>query len=155
MNFMKREMGFTLIELIVGMTIVLTIFGLTFINFTPLPSRTSSSASSFTILSDIKAQQTRAMSGDAEGAVQSDYGIHFENTSYTLFTGPSYVPGASGNFSVEFTDANLSFTGVTFPNSSIVFAKGSGETIPGSFEITNSLTGEVKTFNLNKYGATY
>jgi len=52
--------GFTVVELIVVMFIVLTLFGLTWINFTPLPSRTSSQASASVVLADIKSQQLSA-----------------------------------------------------------------------------------------------
>ena len=134
--------GFTVVELIVVMFIVLTLFGLTWINFTPLPSRTSSQASASVVLADIKSQQTQAMSGEQE----SDYGVRFESTNYILLP---------DNFSVSLEDVNLAFTDVTLPDSTITFTKRSGETTPGSFSITNNLTGEVKTFRLNKYGATY
>lgn len=147
--------GFTTTELIMAISIVMIIFGLSWINFTPLPSRTASTASTLTILSDIKSQQTRAMAGDAEGGAQSDYGVYLDTTSYTLFTGGSFVPGAFSNFTVDLVDANLSFSGVTFPNQTIIFTKGSGETLPGNFEISNNLTGEIKIVRLNKYGATY
>ena len=79
------------------------------------------------------------------------YGIHFESTSYTLFTG-TY---GTENYVVDL-DPNIAFTGVTFQNSEVVFAAGSGD-ITGttdSASISNSVTGEVKTLRLNKYGTT-
>lgn len=151
----KLERGFTLVELTIVIGIVLILFGLSWINFTSLPSRATLQTDSVALINDLKSQQMLAMTGDTGGSgVESDYGIHFESGSYTLFKGNTYTPGASGNFSVDLGNANLSFTNITFPNSIIVFAKGSGEMAPGEVSITDALTGNVKTIKLNKYGAT-
>ena len=143
----KITSGFTLIELMVSMGILLILFALTTINLTRLPSSASQSSSYDRLVSDLRGQQTKAMVG--YGA--ETYGVHFESASYTLFT-RTY---GTDNYTINL-DPNITFTGVTFPNSQVVFASGSGDVIgaTGSASISNSVTGEVKTLRLNRYGTT-
>jgi len=154
--------GFTVVELLVSMGILMVLFALTTINLTRLPSSTSQSSSYIRLTSDLRGQQTEAMVGydsatPPVGGVS--YGVHFETASYTLFNGSDYSPDDPSNFVVNL-DPYLTFTGINFPNSQVVFDTGSGD-IAGyvagsdSVSITNSLTSEVKTLRLNKYGATY
>lgn len=153
--------GFTIVELITVMGIILIIFSLSWISLTSLPSRATLQTDTVALINDIKSQQVLAMTGDASGGgTASDYGVHFETTSYTIFKGNSFTPGALGNFTVQLENANLNFTGITFPGSIIVFTKGSGEIVgylpaQDSVSIKDSLTGSTKTVRLNKYGATY
>lgn len=155
MMMRKLERGFTLVELTVVIGIVLILFGLSWINFTSLPSRATLQTSVISLINDIKSQQMLSMTGDTGGSgVESDYGVHFETITYTLFKGDTYIPGAAGNFTIDLENANLSFTGVSFPGNVIIFTKGSGEMTPGEFSITDALSGTVKTIKLNKYGAT-
>ena len=146
--------GFTVVELMVSMGILLILFALTTINLTRLPSSASQSSSYDRLVSDLRSQQTKSMTGYDS----SPYGIHFENTSYTLFAGSDYTSDVSSYYVVAL-DPNLTFTDITFSNPQAVFEAGSGD-IAGylmgsdSVSITNTLTGEVKTLRLNKYGAT-
>jgi len=147
--------GFTLIEVMVSIGILAILFALTTINLTRLPSTTSQSSSYDRLVSDLRSQQTRAMV-----SYDSPYGVYFENESYTLFTGSSYS-GGTDYYTVDL-DPNLTFPaiGITFPDSQVVFAAGSGDIInyaqgKDSVTIMNSLTNEPKTLKVNKYGATY
>ena len=147
--------GFTIIELMTVIGIILILFGLSWINFTSLPSRATLQTDSVALINDLKSQQMLAMTGDTSGGgAQSDYGVHFETATYTLFKGDTYAPGAAGNFTIDLGNANLSFTDVSFSGNVIIFKKGSGEMTPGQLSITDALTGTVKTIKLNKYGAT-
>lgn len=157
----NSQKGLTLIELLVAIGILLILFALTTINISRLPSSTSQSANYDLLVSDLRSQQTKAMTGynSSQGATSgSAYGIHFEDTSYTLFKGTSYSSVDPNNFVVEL-DTNINFTGSTFPadgsGSYVVFSAGSGDVLnPGSISISNDYTGEVKTLNINNYGAT-
>lgn len=143
------------LELMTVIGIILVLFGLSWINFTSLPSRATLQTDSVALINDLKSQQMLAMTGDTQGGgAESDYGVHFESTTYTLFKGDTYMLGAPGNFIVDLGNANLSFTGVSFPENVIIFTKGSGEMTPCQFSITDALSGTVKSIKLNKYGAT-
>jgi len=160
---MKKNGGFTLVELMIVIGIILILFGLSWINFTSLPSRATLQTDSVALINDLKSQQMLAMTGDTSvGETEvSNYGVHFETTTYTLFKGNAYTSGAAGNFTIELGNANLSFTDnlPVSANHTIVFTKGSGEIVgydptKASVTITDSLTGTPRLIKLNKYGAT-
>jgi type II secretory pathway pseudopilin PulG len=156
----RLSQGFTIIELMVSMGILMVLFALTTVNITRLPSATSQSAQLDILMSDIKHQQTLAMAGSTGGGIVSEiFGVHFEETTYTLFRGVSFSSTDPYNFTVEL-DPTLTFTNVTWPAGNIFFEKGSGDVIGysengDSFSITNSITGDVREVRLNRYGASY
>ena len=145
--------GFTLVELLVSMGILVILFALITINISPFPSNALQVANLDILLSDIKSQQTLSMSND------SSYGVHLESGSYTLYKGSAYLQGAASNFVVNL-DPGITFSNVTFPNSAIVFAAGSGDIVnysagQDSFTIGSSVTNKSTVIRINKYGATY
>jgi prepilin-type N-terminal cleavage/methylation domain-containing protein len=151
-NF-KLKSGFTIVELLISIGILLLLFAIATINISPLPSNTYQAANLDVLINDIRSQQTMAMADD------SSYGVHFESGSYTLFKGSSYIMGASGNFIVNLDGPN-NFTNVTLPNSSIIFSANSGDVAgyssgTDSFTLSNSSTNKSTTVHVNKYGATY
>jgi prepilin-type N-terminal cleavage/methylation domain-containing protein len=149
----KMNRGYTFVELLVSMGILAVLFALVMINVSPLPSNTLQIASLDTLLSDIRSQQTLALSND------SSYGVHLETGSYTLFKGSTYTQGLSSNFVVNL-DSGIAFSNITFPGSVIVFSAGSGE-VAGytagldNFTIGSSVTNKSTVIKINKYGATY
>lgn len=156
----KFQRGFTLVELLVSIGILTILFALTTINLNRLPSSTSQSSSYDRLVTDLRGQQTKAMAGYNA----SSFGIHFENTSYTVFNGMAYSGSDPTNYKIDL-DPNLSFTGSNFPadsgGSHVVFSAGTGDVsgLTGSntysVSISDSLTSEVKTVTINQYGATY
>jgi prepilin-type N-terminal cleavage/methylation domain-containing protein len=154
--------GFTIVELMVSIGILTILFAFTTINITRLPSSAAQSASYDRLISDIRSQQTKSMTGYDSSVTPVggvSYGVHFETTSYTLFTGTNYSPSDSTNYVVEL-DPNVTISATDFPSSQIVFTPGSGDVFgylsgSDSVSLSNSTTGEVKTLQINKYGATY
>ena len=79
---MKKNSGFTVVEISIVMGVFMILLSLSFINFSSLPSRANVVSSTQGLIADLKSQQTLAMSGDTGGGVgQSDYGVHFEGNS--------------------------------------------------------------------------
>jgi len=146
----KSVHGFTVVELLVSMGILAILFALTTISLGRLPGSASQGATVDMLLTDIRSQQTQAMSND------SGYGVHFESGSYTLFKGSSYSSNNSSNFVVTL-DPGLTFINITFPGSQIIYSPGNGEILSGSgsFTLSSSQIGQDKSVNINKYGATY
>lgn len=136
-----------------SIAILLTLFGIIAINISPLPSNTLQNSTLVVLMNDLRAQQTLAMANN------SSYGIRFENNSYTLFMGDSYVPGAAGNFVVSL-DEGIEVNDITFLNSIVVFQAGSGEIqnyMEGNdgFDLESTVTGKRSSVRINKYGARY
>lgn len=148
-----KTAGFTLIELIVAIAILVTLFAISTINISPLPSNTLQSTNQDLLVSDLRSQQTKAMSTD------SAYGVHFETASYTLFEGDTYTQGLAENTVIDL-DSGINFTNITFPNSILVFSAGTGDVANYTFgldsvDVVSTVTNKTTTIKINKYGATY
>lgn len=160
---MKRQQlysGFTLMELTVVMSLLSLLFGFVWVNLLGSRDSASQNTSVDLLVSDLRAQQLKAMLGDTEGRIEHDaYGIHFALTSYTLFHGVSYITADPTNFTVNLGD-NEQFQSVAFPGSTIVFASVSGE-VDGfsqganSIVLTNTMANTQKIIQLNKTGTVY
>lgn len=153
----RSKKGFVFIELVMVLGILGTLLGIVIVNVGNVRSSASVNTTIVTLITDIKNQQTKAMTGDTEGRGTPDtYGIYIQPSSYTLFHGQSYNASDTTNFSVNLDDSFQLTT--TFPNNAIVFASGSGQIlnyVSGQDTITvrNPSTNEQKTLQLNKEGS--
>lgn len=151
------ERGFTYAEVIVVMGIVAMLFGVVYTSTLKAQQSTSIESTVLALISDIKNQQTNAMNGYSIGAsISSNYGVHFESDRYVLFKGDTYNANDSHNLVVKLPN-NLTFTDINFPNSMLLFSKGSGEVSnfqlnQDTITLSPSLTIS-KTLRINKLGA--
>jgi len=148
--------GYTLTEIIIVMSILILLTGLTTISLLNAKHKSSLSASVDTFIADLKQQQLKAMLGDTEGRISSgNYGIFFAGGTYTLFHGV-YSPTESTNFDLSLSD-NIEFSNITFPGSQIIFLQGSGE-IDNYTDGQNTITikdiidNNQKTLTINEHG---
>lgn len=152
----KRQSGYSLIELVIVMGIIVLLFGFTTINLGGVARVTSVNEAVDLLNADIRSQQTKAMTGTGDGTSGSSYGIYFQTDQYTLFRGTTYSSQNSTNFIVKL-DQNLNFVNDTFPNSTLVFLQSSGE-ISGyaagnaAISIGNTAGSEQKTIRVNQLG---
>ncbi|OGK25063.1 hypothetical protein A3A46_04100 [Candidatus Roizmanbacteria bacterium RIFCSPLOWO2_01_FULL_37_13] len=155
---MKKSLaGFTLIELIVTLSILVILTGLTSVNLLGFYAKNTLNTSIPILISDLKQQQLKAMVGDTEGDTShAAYGIYFQSDRYTLFQGSSYSDLDTANFDI-ILNRDLQFSNIILPGSQIVFASGSGEVANynQSFDyvtLKNTSTDETKTVRINQYG---
>ena len=117
--------GFTLLEILIGITIISIVVILVAAGFSKLHKSNNLDSSSHIILSQIN--EARAKSIASEGA--SQYGIHFNATSSTLFKGTTFNFGNSDNDeillppTIEISDITLSGGGAD-----VIFKRLTGET---------------------------
>lgn len=146
----RLQAGFTIVEALLVMSIFIILTGLSTINLLKAKHSSSLSASVDTFIADLKQQQLKAMVGDTEGSgAISDYGIHFETTSYTLFR--NTYEGTT-DFIVKLPDTIQISTG--FTDSQIIFQKGTGEVLnaPNTITLRDPLDGSQKEITINVYG---
>lgn len=148
--------GFTLIEVILSMAIFAILSGFVVVNLFSPQTKSAVNATATTLVTELRQQQIKAMSGETEGAATSQsFGIYIEPTAYTLFKGSSYNASDVSNFKINLeTNLNLSST---LPSSQIIFSKRSGEvqnfvTNQNTILLTNTAGGEQKTIRINRYG---
>lgn len=144
------EGGFTIPELLVTMTIFVTLVGIATINLAGVKQRASLNTTSEIFIGDFRQQQLKSMMGDTEGRSEPDgYGIHFNSDSYTLFHGDNYSAGSPSNFTVELGD-NIKFLSIP---SDLIFSRVSGElSSNGSIVLIDDTTNTTKTLEYNRYG---
>ena len=152
--------GFTLIELLIVIGIVTTLTSLTVVNLIKPQTQATFSSALNVMSSDIKSQQLKAMTGESLGQPASlEHGIYFEANKYTLFKGSTYSASDPENFVVNLEN-DITLTGITLPNSQVVFSKRSGNVsnfVDGSNTLTinNTQSGESKTLTIQRYGAVF
>lgn len=153
----RTNAGFTVVELIVVMMFFSILLGTVTVNLLGSTYRASLNSQITTLVSDLKNQQQKAMSGYTGGTfIGSDFGIFFENNRYILFRGPSYNSADTANYIVNL-DPNLSFSTINIPASTIVFTKGNGEVknyslAQNSLALQNNTNLNHKTLTINKLG---
>lgn len=153
---MKKQAGFTLTELIVVMGIMATLFGFATVRLLGVQQKPQLNTVVSTLVSDLKSQQLRAMTGDGGGTGSAlSYGIIFSESQYTLFRGSVFSPTDPGNFTVSLLTPIKLTTGLT--DNTIVFNKGNGEIINFSsggniISVKNTLSSEQKDIMVNSLG---
>lgn len=156
MHQFKRKKGFTLIEVLVVISVFLILAGFGINSLLNVRGSSSSTSTIYTLINDIKNQQTKSMTGDTEGRGTPDtYSIYIESNKYTLFHGQTFSATDSSNFVVSIPQDSLLST--TFNSNKIIFASGSGEIqnfTNGQDTVTlrNTVTNQQSILQLNKYG---
>lgn len=152
----QKNRGFSLIEIIVVMSIISILIGIVTTNLLSNKQKASINTSTTLLVTDITQQQLKAMLGETEVAGITNKGIYFEPTRYTLFKGDQYSATDSSNFVVTLDDSQQ-FADITFPNSTLLFASMSGEVInfataTSTIGFKNTVSNEQKTLQINRYG---
>jgi len=149
---LKLQSGFTVIEVMVVVTIFTLLIGFASINLVRPQTQASLDTIVKTLVSDIRQQQVKAMGGDTDSTSAAiEHSIRFETNRYIIFRGITYNPSEPSNFAVDL-DGSLQIS----PIQEVVFVKRSGEVLVGApmtINITNTQTGQQKIITINKYGA--
>jgi prepilin-type N-terminal cleavage/methylation domain-containing protein len=127
MRHLKNENGFSILEVVLAMSLLAILMGIATINLFSATNKTYQNTATAILYTDLKSQQIKAMNGDTNGSgTTGAYGVYFLPTQYILFQGITYSPSNPTNFAVKIPD-DVKFTNILFPNSQIIFASGSGE----------------------------
>lgn len=153
---MHIKRGFTLVELIVSVSIFALLATIGSLRFFSSYSQVNLSSALDILVSDIKTAQSNAMSGYGVGGSRVT-GWGFKKTaanSYVIYPGVAYVAGSPYNIT---SSLPLGITLTTaFPFDEVIFSQISGE-IPSLLGGQNTLTLtsdlESRTITLNKYGS--
>lgn len=146
---MKTQSGFTLIELAVVTSVIITLLG--FITITLVRSQQSASLNSTEeiLLVDLRQQQLKSMTGDAEDRTTSDsYGIHFDSNKYVFFHGSTYSDSDSANSIINLSD-DMQFNTT---NLNVIFSKLSGTTSATIIDLQDKTNLKVRRIHLNAFG---
>lgn len=147
---MRQRSAFSLLEVLVTVFIFAMALGFSLL-YTQLGYLRADLKTQAAILeTHLREAQSNATSGKEGGA----FGIHFEETTYTLFTGTSYGVSDPGNFVVTLPDI-LTIGSVILQGagSDVVFDAPLGSTDEfGTLELSSSRTGQTIIFIISALG---
>lgn len=152
----QQTTGFTLIELIVVVALIVMMLAFTSVNLTGVIPKASEEATLQVLAADIKEQQLKAMSGDiTDSTVSISQGVHFANDHYVLFAG-TYSVDEPNNISFNY-QKGMVLVSTSLPDNNLIFQVNSGEVISGSLDsysvaILNQSNNQTIDLIINHYG---
>lgn len=153
----KSQKGFTFLEVMITTVTMAILFGVVTFNLLRAQNLSSKQSNLDKLVSDIRAQQTKAMTGSTEGRTTADnYGIYFMSDRYVLFHGSSYSSSDTTNYNVSLP-SDVQIQSTTLPDNTLLFSTLSGEMI-GYSQSANSIilklvnAGDQSVITLNRYG---
>jgi prepilin-type N-terminal cleavage/methylation domain-containing protein len=111
--------AFTLIEVLVVIAIVLILLAVSIEGFRTFAVGAGGDASARRVLKTLEEAHARTLSSDGD----TQYGVHFETDSATLFVGSAYVSGAGGNEVSTLHRAEISAVSLTGGVDDVVFSR--------------------------------
>jgi len=154
---LKNCNGFTLVEVSLVLAIFTILISLTTVNFIRPTKEANFSKIKEELLATIREAQGKSIAGfSTNGTSGENFGIHFEQNSYTLFRGTTFVETDTWNFKITLP-TNLEFPVIGLPTPDLVFGKGSGEIVnfnPTQNQVTlrDKETGNLRNFIFNFFG---
>ncbi len=150
MNNRKYLAGFTFVEMTIVLSILITIIGLAALNLLQARQQASINTTIATLVSDLRAQQLKAMTGETQTTGVSDsYGVHFDQGQYVLFKGTTYATASATNQTIPL-DNSLQFTTTSID---MIFTKPSGQLSGSNSATLYDITAKAqKKVNLNSLG---
>ncbi len=138
-NLIATKKGFSLIEILVVISIFSILFSLSSLLFNSFKSNSNLEITTTTIVEALRLAKANAQSGKDD----SRWGIKIFSTEVKIFKGNSYAQSAPTNNGLTFP-SNITATGL----SEIIFEKVTGSTLTtGTITITNSAKNKNITIN--------
>lgn len=142
--------GFSYIELLVVMGVIVLLAGLTFRSYRTITASKSLSGDAMRVVAElIKARSLTLASKNAD-----QYGVHFGATSVTLFEGASYSVGNAGNV-VSTLSPLLTISSITLSGgaSDVIFDRLTGTTAQnGTITLSSTDNSTSKTITIYETG---
>ncbi|HUW21410.1 MAG TPA: prepilin-type N-terminal cleavage/methylation domain-containing protein [Candidatus Bathyarchaeia archaeon] len=157
MQVKKEATGFTLIEILLTVGLLAILLGLGTIVFGNFSRQDQLNSTAEKIVSCLSEAQTRTVAGYSLGqAAAFNFGVHFNDSSYTIFPGTAFDPNDVRNQRFELP-ATLEIKPIFLPLSNIVFEKITGEVrdynpSQNYLILTGKQSGKEKNIIINKLG---
>lgn len=143
-----RQQGFTLVEVIITLAIVVIVAGVSFPLYSHWQDIDALDSSRFAILQDVRSAQASAIAGEN----QSSFGVFFSSTEYTIYQGDAYTSREPAEDIVRYLKDDLILSGL----SEVAFEKETGTpSTTGTLVITNTKTNNTESITVNDVGLIY
>jgi prepilin-type N-terminal cleavage/methylation domain-containing protein len=151
----QHQSGFSLLEMIIVMTLMLSLLGFITINLVKSQRSVTINTTIDTLIGDMRSQQIKAMTGETEARTNADvYGVYFTSSNYVLFHGLSYNASDTDNLTIPL-DTEFTFNN---PGKTIIFSRITGNVsgysaLQNTITISDSTNNQQKILRYNGYGA--
>jgi prepilin-type N-terminal cleavage/methylation domain-containing protein len=142
---MHGERGFTLLEMLLSIAIIVMIVGLSLPVYQSFQSRNDLDVATQSVADMLRRAQSysRGVSGD------STWGVHMQNGSATLFKGSNYAGRATGFDETTTIPSTFSLSGIT----DVVFTKfTAAPSTTGTVTVTGVSANDTRTVTINAKG---
>lgn len=146
--FVKRRMGFSLLEVMMVISITIILGSSTLLFFTKIQNAGDTTSAKQELIQNLRLVQSKAIAGEND----SSFGVYIQNNQYTLYRGTSY------GSRINTEDQNLTLAqGLSVSTIlDINFAKKTG--IPSTSTVLTIINGQSEnseTITLNALGQMY
>jgi len=140
-----KQLGFTLIEVVVTISIIVVVTAVTIPLYSHWQTLSVLDSSRFEVLQDIRFAQDKAMAGYND----SDFGVYFTSSGYTLFQGTTYLTRDSSQDIARKIPSTIVLSGLN----EVTFAKKTGEpSVTGTLVLTNTADNSKESILINPEG---
>lgn len=152
--------AFSLPEILLTLAVISILSTVSLVLLLTPQNKASIDTTVLTIVSDLKNQQIKSMSGESNESFDHEpFGIHFENNYYVLFQGSSFSYNDPHNFKVDLPKGLL-ISNINLPTGDIIFEPISGEVIGFNASLNSIVVKNLdnqfqKVLSVNKYGAVF
>jgi len=151
MNLIKtKQKGFTIIELVLVLTIIVVLIGLSVGYYMNSQIRMDVNSEASNVVHYLRLTQSNA----ASGLNNSKHGIHFESGYYVIFKGNSYDPNSTANFRINLPSTmiinNMALNG---GGHDVIFSKTDGTTTNyGSISVYSAKINKAVQITISQIG---
>jgi Tfp pilus assembly protein FimT len=145
---MKRSAGATLVELLLVIGLLASLFGISALSLTNIESEGPLDVDASKIKVALLTAQTSTVNGNLAG-------VFFTGNKFVLFYAEDYHEDDPNNLATDLSP-NVTLTTIDVPSQTVKFAKITGYpknfVAPQSLILTEGSTGKTRTINLNRLG---
>ncbi len=150
LNKLKKDSGYTLVELLIVLTISALLLGIITTSFFSFRKNQALQKDTELIVELLNQARNQTISSKN----LSQYGVHFASSTVTVFTGTSYSSGdtSNQNYSLNSSDTVLSLS-LTGGSTDVVFSRLNGEALQtGTVVISSPGLSQTKTVTIYSTG---
>jgi len=141
----QKSKGFTLIEVLIVFSIVVMVAAVTIPLYNRWQVANTIASEKTEVAQHLRLAQTRARSGLED----RNHGIYFQSSNYTIFEGTDYITRDQSEDEIYYLPSAVVISGF----SEIIFIKQTGvPNTTGTITLTNTITNEVATIDINSQG---
>lgn len=148
--YTNKKKGFSMLEVILAISIMAILVGLATTYYSNSQVRADVNSQAANIVHYLRLAQSNA----ASGLNNTNHGLHFETSSYTIFEGESYDNDSPKNVKIDLP-STMTIDGINLDGGggNVIFLKSTGETDNfGTITVNSAAINKTVTITINYVG---